>query len=183
MRFMLGAVIWCCVVSQYRQQELVEAPSSMVKLTGLETKTNCAKSVFSTPDIQRLTCGPVLTSFCLLFSANCRRPLGIASGEIRNEQITVPSAYNNDFATFGSQRARLNLTSWPPGYRADPNQGSGWIKVELGKEMVITAIATQGFGDDSVEEWIKQYMVMYSNGGDYLYFKDLKGVLKVGCWS
>ena len=55
--------------------------------------------------------------------------------------------------------------------------------MELGKEMVITAIATQGFGDDSVEEWIKQYMVMYSNGGDYLYFKDLKGVLKVGCWS
>lgn len=105
----------------------------------------------------------------------------MASAKIRNEQITVPSAYNNDFSTFGPHRARLNLTSWPPGYRADPNQGSGWIKVELGKKMVITAIATQGFGDDSVEEWISQYMVMYSNGGDYTYFKDLKGVLKVGC--
>ena len=105
----------------------------------------------------------------------------MASGEIRNEQITVSSAYDNDFSTYGSHRARLNLTTWPPGYRADPNQASsGWIKVEFGKEMVITAIATQGYRDDGIDEWVSQYMVMYSKGGDYHYFKDLKGVLKVG---
>ena len=104
----------------------------------------------------------------------------MASGEIRNEQITVSSAYDNDFSTYGSHRARLNLTTWPPGFRADPNQVGGWIKVELGKKMVITAIATQGYGDDSIEEWVSQYMIMYSNGADYQYFKDLKGDLKVG---
>ena len=101
------------------------------------------------------------------------------NGEIRNEQITVPSAYDNDFSTFGAHRGRLNLTSWPPGYRADPSQGSGWMKVELGKEMVITAIATQGYGDSDSEEWILSYMLMYSNGGDFLYFKDLDGKLQV----
>ena len=104
----------------------------------------------------------------------------MASGEIRNDQITVSSAYDNDFSTYGSHRARLNLTSWPPGYRADPNQDDGWIKVELGKEMVITAIATQGYGDDSIKEWVSQYMIMYSKGADFHFFKDLKGNLKVG---
>ena len=52
--------------------------------------------------------------------------------------------------------------------------------MELGKKMVITAIATQGYGDDSIEEWVLQYMIMYSNGADYHSFKDLKGILKVG---
>ena len=103
----------------------------------------------------------------------------MASGEIRNEQITVSSAFNNDYSTFGAHRARLNLTSWPPGYRADSKQDTGWIKVELEKKMVITAIATQGYGDSSVEEWISRYMVMFSNGGDFMYFKDLGGNLQV----
>ena len=104
----------------------------------------------------------------------------MTSGDIRDEQITVPSAYGDDFATYGSHRARLNLTSWPPGYRADPNQTGRWIKIDLGKEMIITAIATQGYGDVGIEEWIKQYVFMYSNGRDYSYFKDLNGELKVG---
>lgn len=104
----------------------------------------------------------------------------MASGKIQDEQITVSSVYNNEFATYGAHRARLNLTSWPPGFRADPNEGGGWIKVDLTKEMVITAISTQGYGDDTIQEWVSKYMVMYSNEGeDYSYFKDLKGVLKV----
>lgn len=103
----------------------------------------------------------------------------MASGEIQNVQITAQSVYDNEFSTFGAHRARLNLSSWPPGYRADPNQSNGWIKVELGKKMVITAIATQGYGDPAVPEWMQQYMVMYSNGGDYSYFKDLEGNLQV----
>ncbi|XP_078349560.1 polycystin-1-like protein 2 isoform X5 [Oculina patagonica] len=111
--------------------------------------------------------------------ANCRRPLGLASGEIQNVQITAQSVYNNDFSTFGAHRARLNESSWPPGYRGDPNQSNGWIKVELGKKMVITAIATQGYGDPAVPEWMEQYLVMYSNGGDYSYFQDLEGNLQM----
>lgn len=51
--------------------------------------------------------------------------------------------------------------------------------MELGKKKVITAIATQGYGDPAVPEWMEQYMVMYSNGGDYSYFKDLEGNLQV----
>lgn len=49
--------------------------------------------------------------------------------------------------------------------------------------MVVTAIATQGYGDPAVPEWMQQYMVMYSNGGDYSYFKDLEGNLQVSEFS
>ena len=55
--------------------------------------------------------------------------------------------------------------------------------MEQGKKMVITAIATQGYGDSAVPEWMLQYMVMYSNGGDYSYFKDLEGNLQVSVVS
>ena len=51
--------------------------------------------------------------------------------------------------------------------------------MDLGRKMVITAIATQGYGDPAVPEWMQQYMVMYSNGGDYSYFQDLEGNLQV----
>lgn len=100
----------------------------------------------------------------------------MASGAIKNEQITASSVYNEEFSKFGAHRARLNLTR---GYRADRKQSGGWIKVELEKQMVITGIATQGYGDPRVPEWTEQYMVMYSKGGDYLYFQNLEGDLKV----
>ena len=118
--------------------------------------------------------------FLIIFAANCRSALGLASGTIQDDQMTAYSAYNNDFTTFGSHRARLNLTSWPPGYRAQLSQASdSWIKIALKSKMVITGVATQGYGDTDVEEWTQQYVVMYSNGVDYLSFKDSKGQVKV----
>ncbi|XP_048586750.1 uncharacterized protein LOC5520842 isoform X2 [Nematostella vectensis] len=111
--------------------------------------------------------------------AACRDPLGLASGKIKDDQITVFSAFDDNFNTFGAHRARLNLTSWPPGHRANLRQSAeSWIKLELKRKFVITGIATQGYGDPDVGEWVKQYMVLYSTGKDYLYFEDQLGNLK-----
>ena len=110
--------------------------------------------------------------------ANCFEPLGIADGRIKDYQLSASSAFNNDFKTYGPQRARLNLTSWPPGYRSAPNSSeSGWFKVELDHIMVITGIATQGYGDTSVDEWLLNYMLLYSQGEDYPFsdFRDTEG--------
>lgn len=101
------------------------------------------------------------------------------SGAIKDDQITVFSAYNDDFNTYGAQRARLNLKTWPQGHRADPNSPVTWVKIELKENMIITGIATQGYGDSKVGEWIKEYMLLYSTGKDYLYFKDQNGRTKV----
>lgn len=100
---------------------------------------------------------------------------------IKDHQITASSSYNDDFDTYGPHRARLNLASWPPGYRANPAEfQSTWIKVDLGTEKVITGLATQGYGNTSVREWITSYIVMYeSKMGDILQLTTMQGDPKV----
>ena len=101
---------------------------------------------------------------------------------IKDYQITASSSFNDKFATYGPQRARLNLASWPPGYRANPAKlQMSWIKVNLVTEKVITGLATQGYGDTAVMEWATSYSVMYrSKLGDILQIKSMQGGSKVG---
>lgn len=111
----------------------------------------------------------------------CNMPLGLANGLIKDEQFSSFSAYNNDFATYGAHRARLNLTAWPPGYRARYSFSgrTPWIRIDLRKELTITGIATQGYGDASVAEWVTSYRLMYAAKQDFDYFKDIHGKLLV----
>lgn len=108
-------------------------------------------------------------------------PLGLTNGLIKDEQFSSFSAYNNDFATYGAHRARLNLTTWPPGYRSrySFSEETPWIRIDLQKVLVITGIATQGYGDASVAEWVTSYRLMYADKQDFDYFKDNRGSLLV----
>ncbi|CAH3172071.1 unnamed protein product, partial [Porites evermanni] len=110
-------------------------------------------------------------------TATCFEPLGISDGRIKNSQLHASSAFHNDFNTFGPHRARLNITSWPQGYRSATDQlSSSWFKVEIGRIMVITGIATQGYGDVSVNEWLTAYILLYSQGKeDYTFFRERNG--------
>lgn len=84
-------------------------------------------------------------------------------GTIEESQITVPSAFNNDFSTYGGHQARLNKRTWPPGYRGNKNITLSWIKVEFNRPVIVTSIATQGYGDDSVAEWITRFYLLYAD--------------------
>ena len=101
---------------------------------------------------------------------------------IKDYEITASSSFNHDFATYGPHRARLNLGSWPQGYRANPAElNSSWIKVNLVTEKVITGLATQGYGDTAVMEWVKSYSVMYRTKlRDFVQIKTMQGGSKVG---
>ena len=81
---------------------------------------------------------------------------------IVNSQIYGGSDYNNDHSKYGSQNARLHN---PLGYRADPTVSvpSNMIGIDLEEDMVITAIATQGYGDPRVSEWVTSFNVFYQN--------------------
>lgn len=81
--------------------------------------------------------------------------------------MAASSAFDNDFATFGAHRARLNLTSWPAGYRANTDTPDyfPWIKINLDQDMVITGIATQGYANSSLSEWVLGYLVFYEKKG------------------
>lgn len=72
------------------------------------------------------------------------------------------------------------MSSWPPGYRSAPEDAAmGWMKVEIGHTVVITAIATQGYGEEMTPEWVSAYIVLYSQGNDYLYFTEINGQIQV----
>ena len=57
-----------------------------------------------------------------------------------------------------------------------------WIMVDLGKEVIVTGIATQGYGDASVAEWVTSYRLMYAAGEQesaYQSFVDGNGEVQV----
>lgn len=81
---------------------------------------------------------------------------------MKDESLKASTTFNRDFQTFGPQRARLSLQTWAPGYRADPAQAHRhWFRVDLARDIVITAIATQGYGEPAVAEWVTSFMLLY----------------------
>ena len=99
---------------------------------------------------------------------------------INDSQIFGGSAYNSDYSMYGAQNARLH-SSW--GYRSDPTVKikANMIGIDLRKEMVITAIATQGYGDPIVAEWVDSFNVIYKDSfGKRQGVKNTKGNLMVG---
>ena len=115
--------------------------------------------------------------FLLCLTDECLQALGISDGRIDDSQLIASSVYHNDFMRFGPQRARLNTTS---GYRAEPSKAfSSWMRVDIGRIVVVTAIATQGYGDEKTPEWVTSYTLLYSQGLDYTFFRDADGETQV----
>lgn len=97
--------------------------------------------------------------------------------------MSASSAYDNDFVSYGAHRARLNLTSFAPGYRAARENPFPWIVVSLKPDKILTAMDIQGYGDKRVAEWVTQFQVMYARGkGDFIYMKDTNKQPKVSGW-
>ena len=113
---------------------------------------------------------------------SCQKPLGIENGLISDEQLSAFSSFNNDSSTYGVHRARLKISSWPPGYRAlkrDHYITLPWIRIDLEKEMVVTGIATQGYGDSSVAEWVTSFKLMYADQLNFDFFLESNGIPQV----
>ena len=81
---------------------------------------------------------------------------------IGDSQIFGGTAYNDDYANYGSQNVRLHNSY---GYRADPSIDAqlNMIGIDLDEDMVITAIGTQGYGEPGVSEWVTSFNIFYQN--------------------
>lgn len=88
----------------------------------------------------------------------------MGDGRIKDDQISASSVYKYDYISYGPQRARLNLTSFGPGYRASPDDAFPWLAINLQKDKVLTLIEMQGYGDVKVAEWVTLFQVMYKSG-------------------
>lgn len=91
--------------------------------------------------------------------------------------MSAVEAYNSDMSKYGPKNARLMKTSPPQGYRGNKNNPEkSWFSVDLGRRMVVTWVATQGYGNSTVKEWITEFNLMYSvDGQDFSIFKDAVG--------
>ncbi|NXN78561.1 NRP1 protein, partial [Bombycilla garrulus] len=100
----------------------------------------------------------------------CMEPLGMESGEIHSDQITVSSQYSS---IWSSERSRLNYpeNGWTPG----EDSIREWIQVDLGLLRFVSGIGTQGAisKETKKEYYLKTYRVdVSSNGEDWITLKE-----------
>ncbi|XP_068684193.1 uncharacterized protein [Montipora foliosa] len=104
-----------------------------------------------------------------VIAEDCHKPLGLADGRIKDDQLDASSVYNNNSQLYGPALARLNRTG---GYRANPRAHNPFfLSVQFQKAMIVTGIATQGYFDNKIQEWTRRYMLAYLFGSDVKYFK------------
>ena len=87
----------------------------------------------------------------------CNLPLGVTS--VNSEVSEIMSYSFLNWGTFPT-KAKLNSSG---GYRAkksDPEKHK-FVRVTFTKETILTGVATQGFGDPEVAEWVTKYVVRF----------------------
>uniref|UniRef100_A0A8C4U0A5 Coagulation factor V n=1 Tax=Falco tinnunculus TaxID=100819 RepID=A0A8C4U0A5_FALTI len=95
----------------------------------------------------------------------CSLPLGMENGEIKNTQITASSVKTSWFNTWDASLARLNQKGKVNAWRAKLNNKEQWLQIDLLTVKKITAIATQGVKSISAENFVKTYVILYSDQG------------------
>uniref|UniRef100_A0A452RPV7 Coagulation factor VIII n=1 Tax=Ursus americanus TaxID=9643 RepID=A0A452RPV7_URSAM len=100
-----------------------------------------------------------MSTLFLVYSKKCQTPLGMASGRIRDFQITASGQYGQ----WAPKLARLHysgsINAWST---KDP---FSWIKVDLLAPMIIHSIMTQGARQKFSSLYISQFIIMYSLDG------------------
>ncbi|XP_063102700.1 coagulation factor VIII isoform X3 [Cavia porcellus] len=100
-----------------------------------------------------------MSALFLVYSKQCQIPLGMASGHIRDFQITASGQYGQ----WAPNLARLHnsgmINAW------STKEPFSWIKVDLLAPMIIHGIKTQGASQKFSSLYISQFIIMYSLEG------------------
>ena len=109
---------------------------------------------------------------CLEYVSPCSTSevaFGVETGRIADSQITSSSAY----AGLEAVQGRLNgAASWS----AAVLNKDQWVQIDLGRDEVVTAIATQGRAN--ADQWVKSYSVSYSLDGKVFVSYKTKDIVK-----
>ena len=109
------------------------------------------------------------SKFDITLTTECRsHPLGMESRAIPNSAVTASSTWE-ELTAYRPWQARLNNAengqtssgSWS----AKENKVGEWLQIDLGKETVVTKIATQGRPNDYALQWVSSYKIMLSLNG------------------
>nr|ACO95359.1 coagulation factor VIII isoform a precursor (predicted) [Dasypus novemcinctus] len=100
-----------------------------------------------------------MSTLFLIYSKECQIPLGMASGHIKDSQITASGQYGE----WAPKLARLHYTGSVNAWSTkDP---FSWIKVDLLAPMIIHGIKTQGARQKFSSLYVSQFIIMYSLDG------------------
>ena len=88
------------------------------------------------------------------------------SGAILNSQISASSQWNSNLAP---HQARLNFKGGKGGaWSSKWSNSYQWLQVDLGSNMTVTHIATQGRRD--ADQWVTKYKIVYRKDGPLFRF-------------
>ena len=94
---------------------------------------------------------------------------GVETGKIADSQISSSSAYPGLEAVRGRLKG---ASSWS----ARVLNKDQWVQIDLGRNEVVTAIATQGRAN--ANQWVKSYSVSYSLDGENFLSYKTKDIVK-----
>ena len=103
-----------------------------------------------------------MVSLCLVSPA-CYKDLGMEDRSIADNKITASSFRSDSSKDYKAAYGRLN--SLPAGkmggaWCADQSDRSPFIEIDLGKEMTISGVATQGQSQEP--NWVTRYSITHS---------------------
>ncbi|XP_073246806.1 uncharacterized protein [Porites lutea] len=83
-------------------------------------------------------------------------------GSIKDAQITASTQWD---ASYAATNARLHSTAGVGGWGPRQNNAHQFLQVDLGKEIEVTGIKTQGCSN--VAYWVRSYTISYGNDGTH----------------
>ncbi|XP_029463058.1 coagulation factor VIII [Rhinatrema bivittatum] len=101
-----------------------------------------------------------MSALFLIYDANCKQPLGLASGNIADFQITASGHYGQ----WEPRLARLDNSGSVNAWSVDGV--NSWIQVDLLHPMIIHGIKTQGARERLSSLYISQFIIFHSLNGE-----------------
>ena len=109
----------------------------------------------------------------------CNTAFGVQSGRIRNAQMMASSMWDKFHAPFLGRLNRKRTGRYMGGWSARHNNHKQWLQVDVGRNMKLSMISTQG--RLRAKQWVTRYTVSYSIDGVHFVPYKTQDRLKVCC--
>ena len=106
-----------------------------------------------------------MSFFCLHHLTECSiHALGMENNLLPNSAITASSVWSH----FGHESWLARLNKVPVGmfwgsWSAASNEAGQWLQIDLGKERLVTKLATQGRPSPESSQWVTSYKILFSS--------------------
>ena len=97
---------------------------------------------------------------CIYTAAPCNKPLGLQNRRLPNSRITASSEVNQFHAARLGRLGQVKRGRYVGAWCARHRNHNQWLKVDFGRPMKITSVATQGRQDTN--QWVTSFYLSSS---------------------